>query len=304
MIEPIVYWAIAVLSFLLPFVALVLIILAKRSSGLRWWLHVLVSILLLGFCYQAGVWAMYSIYLKYVFVAAGLALIIWSWPPSHGSRSAVLRKLVWFGIVGLLVLANGLTLKGKFHPSESGIELEFPLRNGKFYVLQGGNSPISNFFHVRNSSQKYAVDIVRLNGFGARARGIIPSNLERYEVYGDTVFSPCEGVVVAAVDGLPESVPPTMKAEHALGNGVILAIGDNRRIMLAHLMPGSVTVRNGQRVLPGEPLGLVGNSGRSAEPHLHIMAVQNSEPKNFFSGKPLPMRFKGRFLSLNSVIRN
>lgn len=305
MLEPIVYWTITILSIVMPVFSLAIIGSARRTTGLKWWLRVLTGVLLMGFCYQASVWAIYSIYLKYVFVAAAAGMVAWAWI-NRGPKATVARrgKVISLSLITLLFIANGLVLRGHVPPRVPPLELEFPLSGGRYYIIQGGNSPVSNFFHIRNRSQYYAIDIVKLNANGARANGIIPRDLSRYAIYGDTVYSPAEGVVIAAVDGQKESVPPTMIADLALGNGVILAIGDNRRLVLAHMKPGSVLVRNGQRVEVGEPLGQVGNSGRSAEPHLHIMAVRNAQPDNIFSGEPLPIRFEGRFLSLNDVFRN
>lgn len=305
MIEPIVYWAITILSMAMPVLALVLIACARRTMGLRWWLRVSIGMLLMTFCYQACVWAIYSIYLKYIIAVVALGLLIWAWI----NRSA--RGSVRFGwkafalvVIALLFVGNGLLLRGHVHPGKEGLELQFPLRGGTYYVIQGGNSPIANFFHNRSYSQKYAVDIVKLNSSGARANGILPKNLNHYEIYGDTIFSPCDGTVLTAVDGRPESVPPSMIAEHPLGNGVIIDVGEDRLVVLAHMKPGSVLVSDGQHIQAGEPLGQAGNSGRSAEPHLHIMAVKRSSTDEVFRGEPLPMRFNKRFLTLNDIVRN
>ena len=53
----------------------------------------------------------------------------------------------------------------------------------------------------------------------------------------------------------------------------------------------------------GAVIGLVGNSGNSHEPHLHVHAQRpaaaGEEP---FSGDPLPMRFDGRYLVRNDRV--
>jgi len=46
----------------------------------------------------------------------------------------------------------------------------------------------------------------------------------------------------------------------------------------AHLQPGSLKVRLGQRVRRGQVLGLVGNSGNSTEPHLHFHLSDANSP--------------------------
>ena len=59
-------------------------------------------------------------------------------------------------------------------------------------------------------------------------------------------------------------------------------------------MQGSVAVDGGSVINQGVPIGEVGNSGNTSEPHLHIHAIQN--------GSGIPITFNGRFLVRNSLI--
>ena len=98
-----------------------------------------------------------------------------------------------------LLFVNGSALSGYLAP-EGAVELSYPLRSGVYYVGGGGgNRWINN--HQAFPPQDYALDIVQLNVFGNRARGIRPEELEKYTIYGDWVYSPCSGSVVVAVDG-------------------------------------------------------------------------------------------------------
>jgi murein DD-endopeptidase MepM/ murein hydrolase activator NlpD len=54
------------------------------------------------------------------------------------------------------------------------------------------------------------------------------------------------------------------------GNYVIIDLGGGRYAFYAHIVPGSIKVRKGDRVRPGQELGLLGNSGNSDAPHLHF----------------------------------
>ena len=56
-------------------------------------------------------------------------------------------------------------------------------------------------------------------------------------------------------------------------------------------------VRTGEEVRTGDPLGAVGNSGASNEPHLHIHAQRPGPANAPFSGDPLPLRIDGRYLA-------
>lgn len=170
-------------------------------------------------------------------------------------------------------------------------------------VGHGGSNPILNY-HSEVRLQTYALDISQVNALGARARGMLPRQLDRYEIYGDTLYSPISGTVVAAVDGLPDLTPPEMDRTHLAGNHVWVRAG-NVYIVLAHLKNGSVRVRPGQTVSAGEPVGQVGNSGNTSEPHLHIHAVRiegEVSPDSLLNlGDPIPLLIEGRFLSRNST---
>jgi len=56
-----------------------------------------------------------------------------------------------------------------------------------------------------------------------------------------------------------------------LGSHVIARHG-GAEIVFAHMREGSIGVAPGDRVGLGDPLGEVGKSGASTEPHLHIHA--------------------------------
>jgi murein DD-endopeptidase MepM/ murein hydrolase activator NlpD len=57
------------------------------------------------------------------------------------------------------------------------------------------------------------------------------------------------------------------------GNTVVLDLGDGQFAHYAHLQPGSVIVKEGQRVRRGEPLARIGNSGDARWPHLHFQVT-------------------------------
>lgn len=54
------------------------------------------------------------------------------------------------------------------------------------------------------------------------------------------------------------------------GNYVTIQHAPDEYSCLAHLVPGSVAVSPGERVARGQPIGRVGHSGNSSEPHLHL----------------------------------
>ena len=62
------------------------------------------------------------------------------------------------------------------------------------------------------------------------------------------------------------------------GNHVILNIGGGTFAFYAHLQPGSLKVKAGDKVRRGQVIGLVGNSGNSTEPHLHFHVGDANSP--------------------------
>jgi hypothetical protein len=184
------------------------------------------------------------------------------------------------------------------------LEFEFPLHGGTFYVAQGGGFRLLNYHRKSSRSQRFAVDIVKLQRWGTRAAGIYPRRLEAYGIFGELVYSPCAGVVANTVNDLPELKPGETDRKNAAGNCVFLrADGSDVYVLLAHLLRGSVLVRPGDHVLAGQPLAKVGNSGNTSEPHLHIHAQCAGQRETDSEWEGVPMRFGGRWLVRNDLVR-
>ncbi len=257
--------------------------------------------------FLAGPWAFSSFHLRFVllaaFTVAAVGKLAWTGRTPKGAppvvRHRFARGLAAPAALALLFL-DALAVCGRFYPG-TPVELTFPLMGGEYYVLQGGNSPITNPFHRGAPSGRFAVDLVKLNRLGNRARRLIPVQLSDYEIFGDVVYSPCGGTVVRARDGLPDNHPPQADAENTEGNHVVLQC-QGVELLIAHMMPGSVLPRDGDRVRRGRPLGRVGNSGNSSEPHLHLQANRPVAGGTALTGEAVPMRFDGRFLSMNDVV--
>jgi len=122
--------------------------------------------------------------------------------------------------------------------------------------------------------EAFDIDWLRLDtGRIHRGDGI---KLSDYPGYGAVVYSVAAGVVVAVADDRPDAPldggpnPAVRTPDDYTGNHVVVRIGAHRFATYAHLAPGSVRVRRGQRVGRGTPLGRVGNSGNSTAPHLHF----------------------------------
>ena len=124
-------------------------------------------------------------------------------------------------------------------------------------------------------SQRYALDIARLNAqrdntfVGDRALN------ESYLIYGAQVTAAGPGRVIATRNDLPDNtpvgtLPRPVTLDNAAGNYVVQSLPGGRHALYAHFQPRTVRVAPGDRVQAGQELGLVGNSGNSDEAHLHF----------------------------------
>lgn len=132
-------------------------------------------------------------------------------------------------------------------------------------------------------AQRFAIDYVRVDTAGSTVNGARARNENFYAESADAI-AVADGIVVATKDSIPENVPGInsravpITLETVGGNHVILDIGGGRYAFYAHLRPGSLRVRAGDRVRRGQVLGLVGNSGNSTEPHLHFHLADANSP--------------------------
>lgn len=164
-----------------------------------------------------------------------------------------------------------------------------PLRGSEWLA---GNGPANTSGHRRalvpiaggaHIAQRFAIDFLQLNPDGKSFSGDEKDN-KSYRCYGSEALAVADGVVVATKDGIPENIPgATSRAvpitlETVGGNHIILDLGNGKFAFYAHLQPGSLHVKLGDKVRRGQVLGLVGNSGNSTEPHLHFHISNANSP--------------------------
>jgi murein DD-endopeptidase MepM/ murein hydrolase activator NlpD len=208
----------------------------------------------------------------------------------------------------LLAVSMGVVAYGYNgqRPLGNAVALEFPLVEGDYLVGNGGTNTLVNAHSATLNSwkyrayrgQSYGIDIVGVGGWGSRKAGLLPADPERYAIFGARVISPCDGRIIAAVDGRPDMPVPQRDRAHLEGNHVIVAC-DNMWILLAHLRRGSVRQKQGAWVRTGDLIGEVGNSGNTDEPHLHVHVQRPGTPDAPLSGEPLPVRFGNLWLTRN-----
>jgi hypothetical protein len=185
--------------------------------------------------------------------------------------------------------------------TSDAVVVEFPLRGEWVAVRTPAHRVPSHGTDMLG--QRYAFDFVRPDhrrGLrlhpGSALRGSLFGERTRdYYGWGQPIHAAFDGVVVAAVDRVPERARVHMVGElaHALtttvgfdpargvdsvaGNHVILQ-GADAYAVFAHLVPGTVSVTTGHRIRAGEVIGRVGHTGNSTAPHLHFHLMDSPDP--------------------------
>lgn len=164
--------------------------------------------------------------------------------------------------------------------------------------------------------QRFAYDLVRTDH--RRGIHVHPAGTLRWVLiggrtrdcygWGQPVYAAFAGVVVEAVDGMPERQWVHIAREfwsalqnvlvfglarrgldpaRLAGNYVIIGAG-RAYALYAHLAPGSVAVTTGQEVRAGQMIGRVGHTGNSTAPHLHFQLMDSADP---LTAKGVPCAF-------------
>ena len=150
------------------------------------------------------------------------------------------------------------------------------------------------------ATQRYAYDLIRVEDLGKLGDACRFGDLGSWATYGSPVLAAAPGRVVAAVDGVEDNRPGSVRlgVRNPLGNYVVIDHG-GFYTLYAHLRRGSVRVRAGQWVGAGEVIGEAGNSGMSSAPHLHFQAMAGPDP---FSSRSIPLSVAGRVLRRGDVV--
>lgn len=239
-------------------------------------------------------------------IAPGTALVITSIP-----------MLVPRGVDAMRITAKGTSADGR--PVEASLELplrpykqandyRFPLRGSWITVVGPGFSEPHRWVMI----EEFAIDVVKTGASGGTCKGDC-SKLADYYAWGEPVLAAADGVVVAAVSDQPESndrlrqpgesadafMQRTMDEQGKLlakgaagvgGNHVVIKHEGGEYSHYAHLAAGSVSVKAGDRVKRGQPIGKLGHTGNSTEPHLHFTVADGPDP---LYARSLPVRFSG-----------
>lgn len=130
-------------------------------------------------------------------------------------------------------------------------------------------------------AERFAIDFQKVDEKGDILPNPFPDEITNtmFFGYGADVLAVADGTVAFVRDGIPENVPQSsgeirpavpITRETVAGNQVSLALGPDRFAFYAHLQPGSIPFKVGDRVRRGQVIGRVGNAGNAVGPHFHF----------------------------------
>jgi peptidase M23-like protein len=197
----------------------------------------------------------------------------------------------------------------------AGPELVSPVHGGPWLAVRGPSNASPHRLALVTTNgrvripQRFAIDWALLGADGLLFRGepTVAANWSGYDV---PVHATADGIVAMARDGAPDHAafgappPPVMEASDATGNVIVLDIGDGRFVTYAHLRQGSLLVSAGARVVAGQRLARIGNSGNTLGPHLHF---QIGDAPETLGGEGLPFSLRsfeliGRVASVPALL--
>jgi len=147
-------------------------------------------------------------------------------------------------------------------PGDAARTLPLPL-SGKWYVGQGA-------FGAWTHGNSWAYDLYIVDATLHPSRVRDSNNPDDYYSWDQSVIAPADGKVIRS-----RSTSRDQAARQSLQNGdppneLYLDIGERVGYWIAHFKQGTPAIGPGASVAPGQALGLIGHSGSTTWPHLHI----------------------------------
>ncbi len=187
---------------------------------------------------------------------------------------------------------DGRTARGGTTPvAPPPVAIAPPLRGTRWVALNG---PTVEPLYHRDATfpvgprvyypARFGIDWIRLGPDGRPFGGEGIHNADWYG-HGADLLAVADGTIVDVREGVPENATVgtreiPMTASNIAGNYVLLDVGDRHDAfaLYGHAIPGSITVRIGDRVRAGQVLGRLGNAGNSDAPHLHFQVCDGAGP--------------------------
>ena len=248
-------------------------------------------------------------------VEAGRRVVLFVWltlPAQHATVQYLRHQLVFETSQGERQVVDGV--RTPLTPTAPMV-LGPPLGTGVWLAYEGPGNPHAHHWGsvvVANGQttipQRYAIDFFGLDATRHAVKiersKLAESAVADWSGYGASVLAVADGVVKDLRDGEPNQVPlaalppPTaLTVRGLMGNFVVLEIVPHVFVHYAHLLPGSLSVKVGDRVRRGTVLGRLDQSGNANAPHLHF---QVATAATFEESEGLPFVFQ-RFERLGTA---
>lgn len=238
---------------------------------------------------------------------AGKRVVLFLWltlPSGRPSPHLLRHQLAFTTTSGVQQLVDGVLTPLNTTPP---MVLGAPLRAGPWLTHEGPGNHLSHHWGsivAVNGQvtipQRYAIDFFGLTPTRHAVRvardQLNASTNADWVGFGAEVLAVADGVVRDLRDGEPNHSPlaslpelTDLTVRTLMGNFVVLEIAPHVFIHYAHLQPGSLAVKVGDRVRRGTVLGRLGQSGNANAPHLHL---QVSNAATFEEAEGLPFVFQ------------
>lgn len=289
----------------LPFIFILLVWITSYLSKLQWILRCFFLLVFIGLIFLSPLKIFVSQYLGWGIWIAFLASVVFSFlkiRKIHFTSKAdwweALFSILIIGII-IFILNYPPQKQEPIFSSTPKINLTFPLRSGSYLLTNVGYTPsIGGLPAVHSTlSEKFAIDIMRPRNLKEFFSYLFKTGLSQYAIFGDDIYSPCDGFIDKADDGLPDLVPP----DKGTGTGNHIRLNCNgTTVLLAHLHNKSIKFKEGQKVTTNDVIAQVGNNGNSTEPHLHINAYITKGEN--MPVEPLQIMFNGKIAKKGSMV--
>jgi hypothetical protein len=177
----------------------------------------------------------------------------------------------------------------------NGNWLAFDTGETTYHWSSINHNPAINDFVI---DQRYAIDAIQIDAQYNLSNPSPATKKEDYYAWGEDIMSAGTGTVVTVVqDQIDQELSKvwTLADTNPEGNYVVIKYGPALFSLYAHMMKSSATVSVGDRVVAGQIIGKVGNSGATGnpgvadgQPHLHF---QFMDAKDRTTAQGLPALF-------------
>jgi hypothetical protein len=213
----------------------------------------------------------------------------------HPQALAIDSAAIWLTVADARGRRAERTLRIPIRYYQQKTSLTLPFRGhgivGQDWITSGGHGGVWNAF---------AVD---LDGLDQNDGELNDANENASDAgWGREILAPAAGTVAYARNDVPTNPHPGAEPDFNswylplhdpvmayAGNCVIIDHGNSEYSVMMHMQPGSVTVKVGDRVVTGQVIGRLGNSGDAFGPHLHYQLQSGPQ---LFQYQSLPFRFQ------------